>query len=97
MKKRKYTIKIHIYRLKLILKKKKLRLHCPAAPKLSSSGDQEKLWSNNPCIVCTDFLNIKNRRMCPCYKYRKDVDVREATFKAIERYERKEGKNEKRN
>jgi len=70
MKKRKYTIKMHVYRLKLMLEKSKksnMNKYCPAATGFSGMRSPSSLWKRidvffecrsfkYPCSICREFF-----------------------------------------
>ena len=99
--KKKYTIEIHVRRLKQILKAKEPCMYCPASRGFSEWNKPYELWkekyddlcipSYSSCKICQNFVNLKfrppyNYRACPCHRVGKKRAL-ERTILAIEKYE----------
>lgn len=87
--KKKYTIRTHIRRLKLMLNKAgALKSYCPAALSFKPSLSPKTNWNDliSPCDVCRDFVDVKGFD-CPCH-YFGNVVARKKTIDAIKEYEK---------
>ncbi len=90
----KYTLKLHVHRLKLMLKRPKPCVLCPAKVKFIYHSDHigdEKThpfidYSDRlgPCIICQDFVEVYGG--CPCHRL---INPIKTTLLKIEEYERK--------
>jgi len=64
---REYTKEIHIKRLvKILSSNKPLCDSCPAAKFFSGSRNCTELWTNDPCEVCREFIELNTKYCCPC-------------------------------
>lgn len=90
MKKKKYTVAIHVKRLKRMLKMGgSLEERCPGAPELSAYNSRSELWSDtsNPCHVCRGFVGmVHNMLLCPCH-FLGEREAMEVTVRGIKEYE----------
>ena len=82
-----YTKKRHIRRLRLMLARQEregvpLRLYCPAARGYRSDEEAGENYDNNPCGVCTKFVEIEEAYACPCHYY-KPEEALSRTLKAL--------------
>ena len=66
MPKREYTIKMHRYRCRAMLRSKNYIPHgaCPASPRFGSVMKNEILWSAEPCPTCRQCAQVSWG--CPC-------------------------------
>ena len=80
---RKYTRKIHIQRLREMLKKEELCKCCPATEDFRGSGISGDLWSSevHPCAICREFVGLPSP--CPCFALGKEGAIRK-TIEALE-------------
>lgn len=86
LKRKEYTREIHIERLsKLLDSNKALCNCCPSAKYYSGSNSSVKLWFNNPCNICCEFVGYKPRHTidCPCMKLG-DTEALNITLKKME-------------
>lgn len=88
-----YTTKLHVYRLKLMLKRKHLEHHCPATKNFNVKNEIKIHWANNPCFVCLEFLDLIYEDMygnlkfeCPCCVFGPQI-ARRKSIRAILRYD----------
>jgi len=72
---RNYTLKRHIKRVRKMLKQKKPCNLCPAMLCFNTKRVRNTPWSNNPCIVCTSFINL-HTLSCPCYELGKEEAIK---------------------
>jgi hypothetical protein len=66
-----YTLKMHVYRLKrMIANPRELKRKCPASEGFRSDRSYNHFWSNDPCEVCSKFVGIETDTRivnpCPC-------------------------------
>ena len=91
---RKYTEKIHRKRLAKMLQRKEPCGLCPAAPYFDSSTKPEKMWANDPCVICVKFIDKKRDYVqycgwvgnlnCPCSYYGEEEAI-ERTIAALKK------------
>ena len=89
MKKRRYTMKIHIERVKELLKKDTPCKGCPAGQNFGlGQASREAAWINIPCGVCAKFAGYRqvgqNNFWCPCLKLGKAKNIANARKKLKE-------------
>ena len=94
MSKPKYTVEVHVKRLKGMLRYKDLYLHCPAN-KWYRMGEEakhdDKRWADDPypCDICQTFVDIpKSSPWCPC-EYYGPRQARRITLQKIAEWEEK--------
>ena len=98
---RKYTEKLHVYRLKSMLYrhegKKSMDNVCPAQHGFLVKEDRESdcrvFYANPPCPVCLSFImNEKDAGACPCGQFGQEKAI-EITKSKIKEWEEEHGKN----
>lgn len=90
-----YTTKLHVYRLKLMLKKEdELTELCPAARRFNACNSPYTLYKDDtdcrsPCNICGEFigLNTVMDKTCPCHVYGKELAYT-LTHRLIQEYEK---------
>ncbi len=93
MKKRRYTMKIHIERVKKLLKKDTPCKGCPAGQDFKTgSVFRAVAWTNDPCNICAKFAGYRQYRggeqsrgkQCPCLHLGKAKNIANARKKLRE-------------
>lgn len=90
MKKKTYTKKMHIYRIKMMLKSPGYG-NCPAGERFNIQWrmnqliDRElnSLWANSPCEICRTCANIDDG--CPCSVLGKKESIRRLNDENLQR------------
>ncbi len=88
MTKRKYTIKMDVYRLELMFKREN---PCKCCPKrkyfMPGSGATILLWKDQgeACRICKAFIDIHSNCYCPCYAIGGPEAI-ERTYLAIKKH-----------
>lgn len=87
---RNYTVRRHIRRLKIILKRPHLCKECPAMLEHNFYEFRYIPWTNNPCRVCYTFIGLKAKYTyrgmnCPCNQVGQEEATR-LTYKAIKKF-----------
>ena len=85
---RKYTVSIHVQRLKMMLKKDNPCQCCPAAWRLNSGFSAGDLWNSKAsevCTICREFVGLNGNGLCPCFVLKKETIP--ITLKAIKEYD----------
>ena len=90
-----YTVAIHVSRLKKMLKRKYLKVACPASWRLSAKIEcryyiRNDMWKSaflRPCYICKNFVDVPITRDCPCYYYGEEK-AREVTIQKIAEWEK---------
>ena len=97
-KRREYTVKMHVYRVELMLKRKNPCKLCPKYKGFNINSDNNLCWKGNThwpttaCHVCKKFIGISYSSTCPCSTLGKTKAI-ELTYLAIEEYRAKENQS----
>lgn len=75
-KKRKYTEKMHRYRLWRALETKGECDFCPASRKFKTHNDSGEMWTNDLCEICGVWDGMGYN--CPCVYYGKEEALKKA-------------------
>lgn len=88
MKKKRYTMKIHMKRVKELLKKDKPCEGCPAGQGFEVDVEaRRRNWTNDPCNVCAEFAGYQQGvvvHSCPCKILGKATNIAIARKKLTE-------------
>lgn len=72
MAKQEYTVDIHKERLMKFIHEGDLINKCPSVPDFNGAYDPKSWWSNNPCKICLNFIDLTSDNYdplvvkCPC-------------------------------
>ncbi len=92
MKVREYTVKMYVYRIRLMFKREYPCKCCPKRKGFRLEKGYFLLWKNNPCHICKNFLGLNISALCPCYMFPGGDAITRSNI-AIMRYLEKEINN----
>ena len=68
-KKRKPTLKMYKYRLRVMLSQDiTLKYSCPMMRGWWNKKGTGELWTEKPCYICRQFMEVTTN-VCPCFYY----------------------------